>query len=128
MYAPLQDSTYMSETMLSYFRQKLTTWKKELLEHNHHFFITNTTPTYEPDTVARGMIEQLHYPELSVQQYEGECLQEIDEAIQRIDNGSYGYCEHTGEPIGIKRLEACPTARLSLHAQEKIEKQYALYP
>lgn len=111
----------MSETMLSYFRQKLIAWKKELQQHSHRPSPL-TTPTYEPDSVARGMIEQLCYPEFSVQEYEGECRQEIDKALERIDEGTYGYCEHTGEPIGIKRLEAYPTARLSRSAQEVVEK------
>lgn len=126
----LQDSgeEYMTPEHLEFFKQRLLQMKQEL--------IANATATSQhlqeqeatPDPADRATLEEEYALELRTRDRERKLLQKIDQAVARIDNGEYGYCEDTGEPIGLQRLMARPTATLSLEAQERRErmkKQYA---
>ena len=126
----LNDSgeNYMTPEHLEFFKQRLLQMKQEL--------IANATATSQhlqeqeatPDPADRATLDEEYALELRTRDRERKLLQKIDQAVARIDHGEYGYCEDTGEPIGLQRLMARPTATLSLEAQERRErmkKQYA---
>ncbi len=123
-YRPGDDEPFMNERMREYFRQKLLTWKDEILEESR-----STIASLQQDTVAqadladRATSETDRAIELRARDRQRKLIAKIDEAIRRIDEGTYGYCEETGEPIGINRLEARPIATLSLEAQERHERR-----
>ncbi len=124
-YSPLKDKgKYMNPVMLAYFRQKLVAWRSELLRESSDT-IQNTlreTELQQPDLADRATAETDHALELRTRDRERKLIAKINEALMRIDDGEYGYCEETGEPIGVARLEARPVATLSLEAQERHEK------
>ncbi|MBN8521056.1 MAG: RNA polymerase-binding protein DksA [Alphaproteobacteria bacterium] len=124
-YSPLKDKgKYMNPVMLAYFRQKLVSWRSELLRESSDT-IQNTlreTELQQPDLADRATAETDHALELRTRDRERKLISKINEALMRIDDGEYGYCEETGEPIGVARLEARPVATLSLEAQERHEK------
>ena len=109
--------------MKKYFRLKLMDWKNELLKESDQTLsnLQNEENTAKPDITDRASEEIERSFELRTRDRERKLINKIDEAIRRIDSGSYGYCEETGEPISIKRLEARPVATLSLEAQEMHE-------
>ena len=110
--------------MKEYFRQKLITWREELL-HESEQTIENTLQTTElqkPDLADRASAETDHALELRTRDRERKLITKINEALLRIDDGTYGYCEETGEPITVGRLDARPIATLSLEAQERHER------
>ncbi|MGN6671561.1 MAG: RNA polymerase-binding protein DksA [Candidatus Nucleicultricaceae bacterium] len=118
----------MSPKQLEYFRQKLQNWRQELLKDSLGTIHNLQEETHnEPDIADRASAETDRALELRTRDRERKLISKIDEAIRRIDDGSYGYCEETGEPIGLARLEARPIATLSLEAQEKHEKQEKIY-
>ncbi len=127
-YRPSHDEPYMNETQLEYFRQKLLAWKKSL--------ITQSTDTLEelregglnqPDEIDRASLEADKALELRTRDRIRKLISKIDEALKRIEDGEYGYCEDTGEPIGIERLEVRPVATLSIEAQERHERMEKTY-
>ena len=124
-YKPTQKEKFMSAKMKEYFRLKLTDWKNELLKESSQT-LTNMQKeenTAKPDITDRASEEIERSFELRTRDRERKLINKIESALRRIKEGSYGYCEETGEPIGIKRLEARPVATLSLEAQEIHEKK-----
>lgn len=124
-YTPLKDKgKYMNPVMLEYFRLKLVDWRSDLLRESSET-IHNTlqeTELQQPDLADRATAETDHALELRTRDRERKLISKINSALQRINDGEYGYCEETGEPIGVPRLEARPVATLSLEAQERHEK------
>ena len=122
-YKPTQKEKFMNAKMKEYFKQKLLDWKNELLkESNQTLSKLQTDNEAKPDITDRASEEIDRSFELRTRDRERKLINKINAAIQRIEDGSYGYCEETGEPIGLKRLEARPVATLSLEAQEMHEK------
>jgi len=123
-YRPSDDEPFMNERQREYFRAKLLDWKNEILEESR-----STIATLQQDTVAeadladRATSEADRALELRTRDRQRKLIAKIDDAIRRIEDGSYGYCEETGEPISLSRLEARPIATLSLEAQERHERR-----
>ena len=122
-YKPTQKEKFMNAKMKEYFRQKLLSWKKDLLKESSQT-LNNLQNENEakPDITDRASEEIDRSFELRTRDRERKLINKIDAALQRIEDGSYGYCDETGDPISIKRLEARPVATLSLEAQELHEK------
>lgn len=123
-YQPTDKEKFMNPVMREYFRQKLITWREELLRESEET-IHNTLQTTElqkPDLADRASAETDHALELRTRDRERKLISKINEALLRIDDDSYGYCEETGEPITVGRLSARPIATLSLEAQERHER------
>jgi DnaK suppressor protein len=122
-YRPSEGEDFMNPRMREYFRLKLLEWKQELLQDS-----TETLQHLqqgglaEPDLADRASLETDRSLELRTRDRERKLLAKIEEALRRIDNGTYGYCEETSEPISLRRLEARPIATLSLEAQEHHER------
>ena len=117
----MDDSEYMNERQLEFFRNRLSQMEAQL-RHNAGQTTENLRETtVVPDPADRATIEEEHALELRTRDRERKLLKKVQAAIQRIDDGEYGWCEETGEPIGIKRLLARPTATLSLEAQQRRE-------
>ena len=123
-YKPTNKEKFMNAKMKEYFRQKLMNWKKELLEGSSETIekLKNEQNSAQPDITDRATEEIERSFELRTRDRERKLINKIDSALKRIEDGSYGYCDETGEPISIKRLEARPVATLSLEAQEMHEK------
>ena len=122
-YKPTKKEKFMNAKMKEYFRQKLLSWKKDLLKESSQT-LNNLQNENEakPDITDRASEEIDRSFELRTRDRERKLINKIDAALQRIEDGSYGYCDETGDPISIKRLEARPVATLSLEAQEMHEK------
>ncbi|MBC8296212.1 MAG: RNA polymerase-binding protein DksA [Pelagibacterales bacterium] len=122
-YKPTQKEKFMNAKMKEYFKQKLFNWRNELLKESSQT-LNNLQSDNEakPDITDRASEEIDRSFELRTRDRERKLINKINSALQRIEDGSYGYCEETGEPIGLKRLEARPVATLSLEAQEMHEK------
>jgi DnaK suppressor protein len=122
-YKPTQKEKFMNAKMKEYFRQKLVSWKKDLLKESS-LTLNNLQNENEAksDITDRASEEIDRSFELRTRDRERKLINKIDAALQRIEDGSYGYCDETGDPISIKRLEARPVATLSLEAQEMHEK------
>ena len=120
-------SQYMSAEQLAFFRERLLQTQKELLENANLTSEHLREHELEPDPTDQATIEEEYALELRARDRERKLLKKIDEALRRIDDGSYGYCEETGEPIGIPRLLARPTATLSIEAQARREQKQKLY-
>ena len=122
-YKPTQKEKFMNAKMRNYFKQKLLDWKNELIKES-----SQTLNNLQSDNEAKADItdrasEEIDRSfELRTRDRERKLINKINAALQRIEDGSYGYCEETGEPIGLKRLEARPVATLSIEAQEMHEK------
>jgi DnaK suppressor protein len=122
-YRPTDDEPFMSPNMLEYFRQKLLRWRVELLaESTETLQHLKDESLLKPDLTDRAALETDRSIELRTRDRERKLIAKIDAALRRIDDGSYGYCEETDEPISIRRLEARPIATLSLEAQERHER------
>ncbi len=124
-YVPRDREEFMNPVMLEYFRLKLLKWKIELLreaENTVHDTLQGTE-LQKPDLVDRASEETDHALELRTRDRERKLISKIDEALLRIGDGSYGYCEETGEPISVGRLDARPIATLSIEAQERHERK-----
>jgi DnaK suppressor protein len=121
-YAPSEDEPYMNPNQVEYFRRKLVAWKEELLDESRetmdHLREENW---HEPDINDRATVETDTAFELRTRDRYRKLIDKINAAIRRIEIGEYGYCEETGEEIGIKRLEARPVATLTVEAQERHE-------
>ena len=122
-YKPTQKEKFMNAKMKEYFRLKLINWKSELLKESSQT-LSNLQSENEakPDITDRASDEIDRSFELRTRDRERKLINKIEAALQRINDGSYGYCDETGDPISIKRLEARPVATLSLEAQEMHEK------
>ena len=122
-YKPTQKEKFMNAKMKEYFRQKLLNWKNELLkESNQTLSNLQSDNEAKPDITDRASEEIDRSFELRTRDRERKLINKINSALQRIEDGTYGYCNETAEPIGLKRLEARPVATLSLEAQEMHEK------
>ncbi len=122
-YRPSEDEPFMSPVMCEYFRRKLLRWRDELLsEAAETLSVLQEGGLVEPDVADRASTEANRALELRTRDRARKLILKIDEALLRIEDGTYGYCEETHEPIGISRLEARPIATLSLEAQERHER------
>ena len=122
-YKPSANEEFMNDFQREYFRQKLMVWRAELLdEANQTIANLSTESLHKPDQMDRAQIESNAALDLRTRDRERKLLQKIESALRRIDDGSYGYCVETDEPISLRRLEARPIASLSLHAQERHER------
>ena len=122
-YKPSDGEEFMNPMQLEYFRQKLLNWRTELLdESNETLSSLQNENLSEPDLADRATRETDRAIELRTRDRERKLISKIDEALRRIDEGNYGYCEETNEPISLRRLEARPIATLSLEAQERHER------
>ena len=122
-YKPSADEEYMNEMQLEYFRQKLINWKKSLVsQSNNTLDDLRQGGLNQPDEIDRASLETDKSLDLRTKDRIRKLITKIDEALDRIEDGTYGYCEETGEPIGIDRLEARPVATLSIEAQERHER------
>ena len=127
-YRPSDKEPFMNERQREYFRAKLLTWKDEILKEARdtlqHLQDENVN---HPDLADRATSETDRAIELRARDRQRKLIGKIDAALARIDDGTYGYCEETGEPISLKRLEARPIATLSIDAQERHEKREKVY-
>ncbi|MBB4641240.1 RNA polymerase-binding protein DksA [Rhizorhapis suberifaciens] len=123
-YRPSPDEEFMNERQLEYFRQSLLSWKKKILsEAEGTLAVLQNEPLREPDLNDRASSETDWSIELRTRDRQRKLIAKIDAALRRIDDGEYGYCEVTGEPISLGRLEARPIATMTLEAQERHERQ-----
>jgi len=127
-YRPSKGEPFMNPEMREYFRQKLLRWRAELLEEsNQTLQHLQQESVPEPDITDRASLEAERALELRTRDRERKLIAKIDEALRRIDEGTYGYCEETMEPISLRRLEARPIATLSVESQklhERLEKTH----
>jgi DnaK suppressor protein len=122
-YRPSDNEDFMNPLQLEYFRQKLLRWRAELLaESSETLQHLKEESLAEPDITDRASLETERSIELRTRDRERKLISKIDAALMRIEDGSYGYCEETDEPISLRRLEARPIATLSLEAQERHER------
>ena len=127
-YKPSEKEEYMNPQQLEYFRRKLTEWREELLSESRETIDHLKEESWnEPDINDRATIETDAALELRTRDRYRKLINKINSALKRIETGDYGYCEDTGDPIGIKRLEARPIATLTIAAQEKHERQEEQY-
>ena len=122
-YRPNDDEPFMNDRQREYFRRKLNAWKTEILREAQETIaaLQNESPNH-PDLADRASSETDRAIELRARDRQRKLIAKIDAAIARIDDRTYGFCEDTGEPISLKRLEARPIATLSLEAQERHER------
>jgi len=122
-YKPSEDEPFMNDRQREYFRRKLLAWKEEILrESRETLVVLQNENENHPDLADRASSETDRAIELRARDRQRKLISKIDAALGRIDDGTYGYCEETGEPIGIKRLEARPVATLTVEAQERHER------
>lgn len=123
-YRPAEDEPFMNERQVEYFRRKLLNWKEDLLADTRDTIegLQDSTRNI-PDVADRASEETDRALELRTRDRQRKLVAKIDSAIRRIDEGEYGYCEVTGEPISLKRLDARPIATMSLEAQERHERR-----
>jgi DnaK suppressor protein len=123
-YRPAEDEPFMNERQLEYFRRKLLNWKAELLDDSKSTIseLQNSTRNI-PDVADRASEETDRALELRTRDRQRKLVSKIDAALRRIEEGEYGYCEETGDPISLKRLDARPIAQMSLAAQERHERR-----
>jgi len=128
-YAPSEDEPFMNPNQKKYFRNKLLRWREELMHNSletfHH--LQETSAASGPDFADKASVEEELLSELRARDRERKLIVKIEEALHRIDDGSYGYCEETGEQISLRRLEARPVATLSIEAQERRERYERVY-
>ena len=127
-YRPSDKEPFMNERQREYFRAKLLAWREDILkeakETLQHLQEENQN---HPDLADRASSETDRAIELRARDRQRKLISKIDEALTRIDDGTYGYCEETGEPISLRRLEARPIATLSVEAQERHERRERVY-
>ena len=127
-YRPSDEEPFMSERQREYFRRKLNLWKGEILREAQGTLVAlQSENENHPDLADRASSETDRAIELRARDRQRKLIAKIDDALARIDEGTYGYCEETGEPISLKRLEARPIATLSLEAQERHERNERVY-
>ncbi|UCE30774.1 MAG: RNA polymerase-binding protein DksA [Burkholderiales bacterium] len=123
----MAESDYMNEAQLTFFRQRLQELEREILANADETTEHLRETVIVPDPADRATIEEEHALELRTRDRERKLLKKVRQSLERIDAGDYGYCEETGEPIGLPRLLARPTATLSLEAQQRRELRQKLY-
>ncbi|KMO43631.1 molecular chaperone DnaK [Methylobacterium tarhaniae] len=127
-YAPNDAEPFMNERQREYFRRKLQSWKQDILREAQDTLVAlQSENENHPDLTDRASSETDRAIELRARDRQRKLIAKIDAALSRIEDGSYGYCEETGEPISLKRLEARPIATLSLEAQERHERRERVY-
>lgn len=127
-YRPSDTEPFMNERQREYFRSKLLAWKEEILKEAKETLVTlQSESENHPDIADRASSETDRAIELRARDRQRKLIAKIEAAIARIDEGNYGYCEETGEPISLKRLEARPIATLSLEAQERHERNERVF-
>jgi DnaK suppressor protein len=127
-YRPTDDEPFMYERHRAYFRNKLTSWRADILEQARETLVgLHDDNNQHADITDRATSETDRALELRARDRQRKLISKIDAALGRLDDGSYGYCEETGEPIGLKRLDARPIATLSLEAQERHERREKVY-
>lgn len=127
-YKPSEDEEFMNPRQLAYFRDKLIAWKEDLLAESRETIVNLQKDSQNhPDAADRASSETDRSIELRARDRQRKLIAKIDAALARVEDGSYGYCEETGEPIGVGRLEARPIATFSLEAQERHEKREKVY-
>jgi DnaK suppressor protein len=127
-YRPSEDEPFMNEMHRAYFRKRLLEWKDEILRQTRETLaILHEDSTQHADLADRATSETDRATELRTRDRQRKLIAKIDAALARIEDGSYGYCEETGEPIGLKRLDARPIATLSVEAQERHERRERVY-
>ena len=127
-YHPTEDEPFMNERQLGYFRRRLMEWKDEILRESRETVGHLQTETENhPDFADRASSETDRALELRTRDRQRKVISKIDEALRRIDDRAYGYCEETGEPISLARLRARPIATLGLEAQERHERQERIH-
>ena len=127
-YRPLEGETFMSDRQREYFRRKLTAWKDEILRESRETLAAlQTENENHPDLADRASSETDRAIELRARDRQRKLISKIEQALSRLDAGTYGYCEETGEPISLKRLDARPIATLTIEAQERDERRERVY-
>lgn len=127
-YVPSDDEPFMNAKQKEYFRRKLEAWKDEIIEESKATIAAlQEENNNHPDLTDRASSESERSLELRTRDRQRKLVAKIDAALRRIEEGTYGYCEETGEPIGIKRLDARPVATLSIEAQEAHERNEKIY-
>jgi len=127
-YKPSDDEPFMNERQLEYFRQKLLVWKDDILKESKETLSHLQDENHVlPDIADRASSETDRSLELRTRDRQRKLISKIDAALKRIEDGSYGYCEETGDPISLKRLDARPIATLSIEAQERHERRERVY-
>jgi len=127
-YRPSEDEPFMNERQRIYFRNKLLAWKDEIIRQTRETLMgLHEESTQHADLADRATSETDRALELRARDRQRKLIAKIDAALARIEDGSYGYCEETGEPIGLKRLDARPIATLSVEAQERHERRERVY-
>jgi DnaK suppressor protein len=123
-YRPSEDEPFMNDRQLEYFKNKLLAWKEEILRESRET-VTHLQKETEnhADLADRASSETDRALELRTRDRQRKLISKIDQALRRVEDGSYGYCEETGEPIGLARLDARPTATMSVEAQERHERR-----
>jgi DnaK suppressor protein len=123
-YRPSDDEPFMNDRQIEYFKNKLLRWKEDILRESRETLTHLQSETENhPDLADRASSETDRALELRTRDRQRKLISKIDEALRRIEEGAYGYCEETGEPIGLARLEARPIATLSVEAQERHERR-----
>ena len=123
-YTPAENEPFMNELQLEYFRRKLMRWRQELLDGSRETIEALQDGTRAiPDVTDRASEETDRALELRTRDRQRKLVAKIDAALRRIEDGEYGYCEKTGEPISLKRLDARPIATMTLEAQERHERR-----
>jgi DnaK suppressor protein len=127
-YFPNDDEAFMNERQREYFRLKLVDWKRSILDESKETVaVLQEISLNMPDAADRAAEESDRRLELRTRDRQRKVISKIDAALRRLDDGSYGYCDVTGEPIGLRRLDARPIARLSIEAQEMHERSERVY-
>lgn len=127
-YRPSEQEAFMNERQREYFRRKLLLWKDEILQESRETLATlQSENENHPDLADRASSETDRAIELRARDRQRKLIAKIDAALSRLEDGTYGYCEETGEPISLKRLDARPIATLSIEAQERHERREKVY-
>ena len=127
-YKPSDSEPFMNERQIEYFKRKLMAWKEDILKESKETISHLQEENHIlPDVADRASSETDRSLELRTRDRQRKLISKIESALKRIEDGSYGYCEETGEPIGLKRLDARPIATLSIEAQERHEKRERVY-
>ncbi len=127
-YKPSDDEVFMNERQRDYFRKKLLGWKDDIIrESRETLAVLQNESENHPDVADRASSETDRAIELRARDRQRKLISKIDAALSRLDDGTYGYCEDTGEPIALRRLDARPIATLSIEAQERHERRERIY-
>ena len=124
IYSSLPDEDFMNDKQVEYFRSKLIAWKESIVQESRETIVDMQSDTKNiPDAADRASEETDRALELRTRDRQRKLISKIDSALRRIEDGTYGYCEETGDPISFRRLDARPIATLSLEAQERHERR-----